>query len=182
MKRKLFAIMTSLCLLVAAFPLSVFADDAQYQEVDVDGSVSTDLNYSYEYVPQGNEFVINIPTSLSWAEGSDGNFTISLAPQSTIGNGFTVSVFVSPDSFTKVGGYDCIKLTSTHDSNYYMAFTLVKDDLSKVFSSTENCVAYFSENSLSDSNIHFNRVVTEQDPGGSEYTGSMTFNIESSWF
>ena len=67
MKRKLFAVMTSLCLLVAAFPLSVFADDAQYQEVDVDGSVSTDLNYSFEYVPQGNEFVISIPTSLSWA-------------------------------------------------------------------------------------------------------------------
>ena len=180
--KKLYAIIMSLCLLVMAFPVSALAADIEYQEFDADASVSTDLTYSYEYVPQGNEFVVNIPTSLSWDASSDGNFTISLAPQSTISNGFSVSVFVSPDSFTKIGNYDCIKLTSTHDSSYYMGFTLVKDDLSKVFSSTENCVAYFSENSLSDSHIHFNRVLTEQDPSGSEYTGIMTFNIESSWF
>lgn len=181
MKKKLFAVIMSLCLLVAAFPLSVFADDAQYQEVDVDGSVSTDLNYSFEYVPQGNEFIINIPTTLSWAGDSEGEFSISLAPQSTIANGFNVSVYVSPESFTNIGGTDCIKLTSASDSSNYIGFTLANTSLHQVYSSTENRVAYFEENSQKEYKIHFNRVVTETDRNDGEYTGSMTFNIESSW-
>ena len=180
MKRKLFAVMTSLCLLVAAFPLSVFADDAQYQEVDVDGSVSTDLNYSFEYVPQGNEFVISIPTSLSWAGDSEGEFSISLAPQSTIAYGFNVSVYVSPDSFTNIGGTDCIKLTSGDGSNY-IGFTLANTSLHQVYSSTDNRVAYFEENGNKEYILHFNRVATQTDRNNGEYTGSMTFNIESCW-
>ena len=183
MKKKLYAIIMSLCLLVAAFPVSALAADVDYESVTQDGSVTTTLNYTEEYEPMGNEFVVNIPSSISWDKYTDADFNITLGSQYSLYDGFAVNVYVSPDSFTKDGNMEYIKLNATTGSSYYVAFNLTSDDYQS-YTSTNNLVARFTSSGASpNGHVTLANCLTSLDPlGDGKYTGSITFNIVSEYY
>lgn len=179
MKKKLYATILSLCLLVAAFPVSVFAEETQ--QVFGDGSASVSLECEQEYTPSGDEFIVNIPTALSWT-GARVDFDISLDDSFPIYDGFYVDVSIDSSCLSagENGNADYIRMSS---GSNYIGFTLMDADSNKNYTNSNPIVAHFT----SDSSTHVKHLalsenITPSDPfGDTTYTGTMTFNIHGYW-
>lgn len=179
MKKRLFAAITSLCLLVGLFPVSAFAEDTQ--QIFGDGSASVSLECEQEYTPSGDEFIVNIPTALSWT-GARVEFDISLSDTFPIYEGFNVDVSIDPTCLStgENGNADYIRMDS---GNNYIGFVLMDAESNKSYTNSNPLVAHFT----SDSSTHVKHLALSEnilpdDPfGGTTYTGTMTFNIRGYW-
>lgn len=176
MKKKLYAIILSLCLLVAAFPVSVFADESV--TVTEDGSVDTTLNYQHEDMPHSDTFSVLIPTSVSWYGGAI-SLDISLTSDITNPN-FAVNVFLDPSSLETVDNVDSIKLYSTTDNSYYCTFS--PDVASTAITKENNRVAQFTSASEKNAFMCLTPWVENPNPDNLNYSGTITFNISSEYF
>lgn len=181
--KKLYAIIMSLCLLAGAFPVSALAADIDYEAVTQDGSVSTTLTYTEEYTPMGNEFVVNIPSSISWDNSTEADFNITLGTQFPLYDGFAVDVYVSPDCFTKDGAVEYVKLNSSTGGEHYVGFSLIADDYS-FFTAANNLVARFTSSGASpNGHVILSNTISSLDPmGDGIYKGVITFNIVSEYY
>lgn len=177
MKKKLYATILSLCLLVAAFPVSVFADESV--TVTEDGSVNTTLNYQHEEMPHSDTFSVLIPTSLSWGSGAT-SFEVSLTSDITNPN-FAVNVFLDPSSLETVDNVDVIKLYSTTDNSYYCTFDM-QVNFSKAVTKEDNRVTQFTSVSEKTAYVGLTPWVENPNPDNLNYSGSITFNISSEYF
>lgn len=175
MKKKLYAMIMSLCLLVAAFPLSVFADDT---EITSDGQAVTNLTFTTE---QGhgssNNFIVHIPTSISWDEG-DTTFYISLDESSTLDEGFKVTVDVDPISF-----YDNVSTLrlAASDPSYYYDFSVINSNRQTVNNENQTVAQFSNEGALPNGRVQIHMLSDNSNGAYQEYNGSLTFNISSGY-
>ena len=179
MKKKLYATILSLCLLVAAFPVSVFADE--YQDFSADGQVSTNLTYTDNTAISQNTFSVNIPTSLSWEDGNT-EFDVTLGSGSSLDAGFSVVVSIDDSTWMSGNTLNTLRVVSPTSSDYYVEFSVQRRDNPNTVDTLNPNIAVFTNQGASpDGHVTLEKCDQNLDPSNHTYSGTMTFNISSGY-
>lgn len=173
MKKRLFATITTLCLLVGLFPVAAFASDMTVTE---DGQYSTDLQYTAVVPHTTEDYQLKIPTSINWSDG-DTSFSIELKTQPS--ERFNVRVSVDPNTFNSPDNPGYIRLYNAIDSDCYVDFALAKDNGSTWINAERNEIFTFNRSGVSSTTVNVMKYMEQLSSSNESYSGTITFNVES---
>jgi len=173
MKKRLFATITSLCLLIGLFPAATFAADTTVTE---DGQYSTDLQYTAAIQHTTEDYQLKIPTSINWSDG-DTSFNVELMTQPS--EQFNVKVSVDPSTFNSPENPGYIRLYNTIDRDCYVDFALAKDNGNTWINAERNEISTFNRSTSSSTTVNVLKYIEQLSDSNESYSGIITFNVES---